>query len=111
MRLTIGQTVKPAARPSPRQTAAAHSKMATFAQSGRELRSNSPDISPSIMVASEGTKFSVAYPPSLNLNGVVRGNRFRNQVSNFQPTLLFLLKCAAMPVKCSVQSDGTPTAA
>ena len=43
-------------------------------------------------------KLSVEYPPPLCVNGTIRGKKFRNQVSNAQARLLFLLKWAARPV-------------
>src|SRR4051794_5766906 len=48
---------------------------------GRSLRSHSPAISPKIMVAIDGTKFNVVYPPWLYSNGFGRGKRLRNHWS------------------------------
>src|SRR4029450_4050444 len=60
--------------------------------------SHTPDHSPSIIVASVGMKLRVDHPPSLNTNGLSRGNRFRNQVSKAHERFEFLLKCERKPV-------------
>src|SRR5262245_51979952 len=65
MRLTLGQTVRSASAPSARHSAPAPASHTNFATLLFGPRSNSPAIRPRIIVAIEGTKLSVAYPPSL----------------------------------------------
>src|SRR5438309_2199061 len=113
MRLTLGHipylsSRNPAASDAPPATTS-HS---TFFDFELPLFSQPPAISPRIIVPSVGMKLSVAYPPELNTNGSLRGNRLRNHVSNAQARLLFLFQCAANPVKpyWLSQSGETPTA-
>ena len=74
IRLTMGQTVASSSWPSIQQTHAGEQQDSGFADSpGCSSSNSSPASTPKIMVAIEGMKFRVAYPPGLNMERVVAG--------------------------------------
>src|SRR6059058_2891603 len=99
MRLTIGQTWSHCnTRPASVSATPATTSPLNLSTTVRVDFSHSPDHRPNIIVASVGMKLRVDHPPSLNRNGLSRGNRLRNQTSNAHERFEFLLKCDRNPV-------------
>src|SRR6516162_9533526 len=109
MRFTRGHAYSPSAHPEARQKIAARMSNPSLAHFPRAPRKSSPAINPKIIVAIEGTKLRVWYPPPLNSKGEGCGNQLRNFTSKSAAKLVFLSQCACQPGRCC-QVEPTPTA-
>src|SRR5439155_1639591 len=81
---------QPSAEPARIPSKPAARRTRIFFPSGSPPRSRPPASSPSTIVARDGMKLRVRYPPSLKTNGRSRGNRFRNHWSKPAARLVVL---------------------